>query len=115
MVYLHFFSNNLDYNFKNILIYLPVSSMYILSMAIGYFGVKYLELSISSPIQNSSGIITSILCFFLLHEKLDFISLISIILIGIGLIFLGVIEKIKIMTKMPIKNTKLGLLHFLFQ
>ena len=68
------FSNNLDYNFKNILIYLPVSSMYILSMAIGYFGLKYLELSISSPIQNSSGIITSILCFLKKKKKLDFIS-----------------------------------------
>lgn len=106
------FSNNLDYNFKNILIYLPVSSMYILSMAIGYFGLKYLELSISSPIQNSSGIITSILCFFLLHEELDFISLISIILIGIGLIFLGVIEKNKNNDENANKKYKIGFIAF---
>lgn len=106
------FSNNLDYNFKNILIYLPVSSMYILSMAIGYFGLKYLELSISSPIQNSSGIITSILCFFLLHEKLDFVSLISIILIGIGLIFLGVIEKNKNNDENANKKYKIGFIAF---
>jgi len=32
--------------------YFPVSSMYILSMAIGYFGLRYIELSISSPVQN---------------------------------------------------------------
>ena len=106
------FSNNLDYNFKNILIYLPVSSMYILSMAIGYFGLKYLELSISSPIQNSSEIITSILCFFLLHEELDFISLISIILIGIGLIFLGVIEKNKNNDENANKKYKIGFIAF---
>lgn len=106
------FSNNLDYNFKNILIYLPVSSMYILSMAIGYFGLKYLELSISSPIQNSSGIITSILCFFILHEELDFISLISIILIGIGLIFLGVIEKNKNNDENANKKYKIGFIAF---
>ena len=106
------FSNNLDYNFKNILIYLPVSSMYILSMAIGYFGLKYLELSISSPIQNSSGIISSILCFFILHEELDFISLISIILIGIGLIFLGVIEKNKNNDENANKKYKIGFIAF---
>ena len=33
-----------------ILTYLPVSALYILSMAIGYLGLRYIELSISSPI-----------------------------------------------------------------
>ena len=37
-------TNDIGYDLKNILIYLPVSSMYILSMAIGYFGLRYLEL-----------------------------------------------------------------------
>lgn len=32
-----------------ILMYLPVSMLYILSMAIGYLGLRYIELSISSP------------------------------------------------------------------
>lgn len=62
---------DMDYNFMNILIYLPVSFMYILSMTIGYFGLKYLEVSISSPIQNSSGAITCLLCFIFLHQMLD--------------------------------------------
>ena len=35
--------------------YLPVSLLYISSMAIGYLGLRYIELSISSPICNSSG------------------------------------------------------------
>ena len=34
---------DMNYNFINILIYLPVSLMYILSMTIGYFGLRYLE------------------------------------------------------------------------
>jgi len=89
------FTNKLGYDIKNIVIYLPVSLMYILSMIIGYFGLKYLELSISSPIQNSSGIITSILCFFILHEEIDLISAISIGIITLGIIFLGIIEKKK--------------------
>ena len=50
--------NGFDYNFINLLIYLPVSLMYILSMTVGYFGLRYLELSISSPIQNASGVVS---------------------------------------------------------
>ena len=48
-------------NLMEIVKYFPVSLCYITSMVIGYKGLRYLELSISSPIQNSSGIITSIL------------------------------------------------------
>ena len=44
-----------SYDPRNMLVYLPVSAMYILSMTVGYFGLRYLQLSISSPIQNSSG------------------------------------------------------------
>ena len=72
-------TNDLNYDFKNILMYLPVSSMYILSMAIGYFGLRYLELSISSPIQNTSGIIVSILCFLILKETMGPISVVAIL------------------------------------
>ncbi len=43
------FFSGIDYDFRNLYIYLPVSAMYILSMTVGYFGLKYLELSISSP------------------------------------------------------------------
>ena len=35
--------------------YLPVSLLYIASMALGYVGLRYIELSISSPICNASG------------------------------------------------------------
>lgn len=86
-------TNDLNYDFKNILIYLPVSFMYILSMAIGYFGLRYLELSISSPIQNTSGIVVSIMCLLILKETIDPISLLAIIIITIGLVSLGFLEK----------------------
>lgn len=86
-------TNDLNYDLKNILMYLPVSSMYILSMAIGYFGLRYLELSISSPIQNTSGIIVSILCFLILKETMSPMSVVAIIIIAIGLFALGFIER----------------------
>lgn len=44
-----------------IITYLPVSLLYILSMALGYVGLRYIELSISSPICNSSGALVAVL------------------------------------------------------
>ena len=48
-------------NLDIILTYLPVSILYILSMAMGYVGLRYIELSISSPICNSSGALVAVL------------------------------------------------------
>ncbi len=86
--------SDIGYDFRNLLIYLPVSAMYILSMTVGYFGLRYLEVSISSPIQNSSGIVVTILCFFILGQKIEDIpTIIAMALIAIGVLALGFLEK----------------------
>ena len=72
--------------------YLPVSFFYISSMVIGYKGLKFLELSISSPIQNTSGVITAILLLVFFKEKYDFPFYIGMVLIFIGIIILSLIE-----------------------
>ncbi|MBO4416149.1 MAG: DMT family transporter [Lachnospiraceae bacterium] len=82
-----------DYDPVNLVKYFPVSAMYILSMTVGYFGLRYLELSISSPIQNSSGAVTCILCLVLLNQMMDGISAAGVIIICAGVFFLGVLEK----------------------
>ena len=82
-----------SFNPLNLLIYLPVSFMYILSMIIGYYGLRYLELSICSPVQNSSGAVTCILCIALLKQMPSGIELISVCLICIGVMALGIIQK----------------------
>lgn len=97
---------DMNYDFTNILIYLPVSFMYILSMTVGYFGLRYLELSISSPIQNSSGAVTALLCLVFLHQTLDTISAVAIICICVGIFMLGVIEKSKQDEYKEINNKK---------
>ena len=55
-----------------IMTYLPVSLLYIISMAMGYIGLRYIELSISSPICNASGAVVAVLylCFGGLDEDL---------------------------------------------
>ncbi len=83
--------------------YLPVSAMYILSMTIGYVGLRYIELSVSSPIQNSSGALTAILLvlFGIIVQKKSFfdilgpLDVIGIVLICAGVFGLSLIEKKK--------------------
>lgn len=86
--------SDIGYDFRNLLIYLPVSAMYILSMTVGYFGLRYLELSISSPIQNSSGIVVTVLCFVFLGQRIEGIpTWVAMLLICGGVLALGFLEK----------------------
>ena len=55
------FIGGTEINGSIILTYLPVSLLYISSMTIGYIGLRYIELSISSPICNSSGALVAVL------------------------------------------------------
>ena len=75
-----------------IITYLPASLLYIFSMILGYVGLRYIELSISSPICNSSGAISAILCFFVLGQRLEPMQAVAVILICIGVISLGIAE-----------------------
>ena len=79
--------------FVDTLKYLPVSMCYILSMYIGYKGLKYIELSISSPIQNTSGVITSLLLLIFFKEILPYQAYIAFILIFVGIFSLSILEK----------------------
>lgn len=77
-----------------ILTYLPVSLLYILSMAIGYLGLRYIELSISSPICNSSGAIVAVLTLASvgIGDDLPPLALAAVALVCIGVIALGFTE-----------------------
>lgn len=76
----------------DIIKYLPISLCYISSMIIGYKGLKFLELSISSPIQNTSGVITALLLMIFFKESYDYPFFIALILIVIGITGLSLIE-----------------------
>ena len=77
-----------------ILTYLPVSALYILSMAIGYLGLRYIELSISSPICNSSGAIVAVLTLITkgIGDDLPPVALVAVALVCVGVIALGFTE-----------------------
>lgn len=73
--------------------YLPVSLLYISSMALGYFGLRYIELSVSSPICNSSGALVAILTLlFVGTEDNSPLAYAAIALVCCGAIGLGVVD-----------------------
>ena len=84
--------NGICVNFIDMIKYLPVSFCYIASMVIGYKGLKYIELSIASPIQNTSGVITSILLIIFFQEKYDLPAYIGIVLVFLGILILSIKE-----------------------
>ena len=85
-------TKDINYNPVNLLVYLPVSLLYIVSMAFSYFGMRFLEESISDPIENTSGAICSLLCVIFLKESLTPLSVIAIVIIVIGVLGVGYLE-----------------------
>ena len=92
---IYFFVKGMKFDIMAMLKYLPVSVCYITSMIIGYKGLKYINLSISSPIQNSSGLITSLLLAIIFSVKLSIYEIVCLVIMAIGVIMLSVIENKK--------------------
>ena len=78
---------------KNFLIYLPVSACYIISMTCSYFGVRFIEESISDPIENTSGAVVPVLCAVFLHQTLEIPAIICIAVVAVGVLCVGFFDK----------------------
>lgn len=87
-----------DFKFIDFIYYLPVSALYIFAMVLGYIGLRYIELSISSPICNCSGSLALLLCAIIFPIigadaiELNIPSIIGVIAITLGIIGVGVID-----------------------
>ncbi len=87
------FIGGVDITWQVMLTYLPVSALYILSMAMGYLGLRYIELSISSPICNSSGALVAILTLCTAGiGGINGWQLAAVALVCVGVIGLGIVE-----------------------
>lgn len=86
-------AGDIHYDWRNLLIYFPVSAAYILSMTVGYFGLRYLTVSVSSPIQNASGAVSAILLMAVTRKIPDLPTSAALILITVGVVVLGVFER----------------------
>ena len=85
-------TKDIGYDPINLLRYLPVSLCYIISMAFSFFGMRFIEESISDPIENTSGAIVTLLCVVILGERIAAGSVVAIIIIIIGILGLGILE-----------------------
>lgn len=81
------------FSLMDIVLYFPASALYILSMVIGYAGLRYIELSISSPVCNSSGAVAAVLCFLFLGETMSGLQFFGVAMVCIGVFALSYIEK----------------------
>lgn len=87
------FIGGVEVSFTDIIMYLPSSFFYISSMILGYVGLRYIELSISSPVCNSSGAIAWILCLiFIPGTDSGALNIFGAALVCVGVIALGVVE-----------------------
>ena len=78
------------FDFSMILTYLPIAVMYIASMFCTYKAMRYVKISILSPVQNSSCAIVTLLCVIVLKQVLTWYQIIAILLILTGLILLSI-------------------------
>ena len=76
-------TQDINYNPINLIRYLPVSLMYISSMAFSYFGMRFLEESISDPIENTAGVICALLFAIFLKESIAPLTWVAIAIITV--------------------------------
>lgn len=114
------FVNGVQINWSAILTYLPASALYISSMILGYIALRYIELSVSSPVCNSSGAIASLfmIIFFFKMSGIETQgqlvgTIFGIVACGIGVVGLGFAEmgedeevKLKRQEKANVKYSK---------
>ena len=81
-----------DFKPIDFLHYAPVAAIYLLAMLIGYAGLRYIELSVSSPICNSSGSLALVICILAGWATIDGLSIAAVVLITVGIIMLGIVE-----------------------
>ena len=85
-------TEDFTYDPMNLIAYLPVSACYILSMAFSFFGMRFIEESISDPIENTSGALCTLLCVIFLGEAISLPVGIAIAIVAVGVVGIGYLE-----------------------
>ena len=103
--------NGVTFNLQTVLVYLPVSFLYISSMLLGYIGMRYIELSITSPICNTSGAVAAFLSFLFLKQTLSFPQLIATVLVIVAIVLLSYFQKKKEEKELKESGAEPGMKH----
>ncbi len=86
-------TQDIAYDPINLIRYMPVSLCYIISMAFSFYGVRYIEESISDPIENTSGAICCLMTAIFLGQRISAGAAIAVVIILIGILGIGFLEK----------------------
>ena len=105
-------TQDINYNPVNLLIYLPVSLFYIISMAFSYFGMRFLEESISDPIENTAGVICALLFVIFLQEEISALTWVAIGIITVGVLGVSFLENHGETTRKKTYGKKLAIVAF---
>ena len=105
-------TQDINYNPVNLLVYLPVSLMYIISMAFSYFGMRFLEESISDPIENTAGVICVLLFAIFMGDEFSVLTWIAIAVIAVGVVGVGYLENHGETTRKKKLGKKLAIVAF---
>lgn len=105
-------TQDIGYNPVNLIRYLPVSLLYIVSMAFSFFGMRFIEESISDPIENTSGAICSLLCVIFLGEALSIPAILAIIIMVIGVLGVGFLENRGDTARKKVLGKKMAIIAF---
>ena len=81
-------TQDINYNPVNLIRYLPVSMMYIIS----YFGMRFLEESISDPIENTAGVLCVVLFAVFMKDEFSLLTWVAVAIIAIGVVGVGYLE-----------------------
>ena len=79
-------TSDIAYDPMNLIAYLPVSLCYILSMACSFFGIRFIEESLSDPIENTSGAMCTVMCALILGDEIAPLVWVAIAIIVIGIL-----------------------------
>ena len=85
-------TQDIGYNPVNLIRYLPVSLFYIISMAFSYFGMRFLEESISDPIENTAGVLCVVLFAVFMKDEFSALTWIAVAIIAVGVVGVGYLE-----------------------
>ncbi len=88
-----------DFTIMDFVYYLPIAAVYIAAMVVGYLGLRYIELSVSSPICNSSGSLALLICAVIgwiakgrFAVEMDVGTIVGVVLVALGIVALGIVE-----------------------
>ena len=106
-------TQNIGYNPVNLLIYLPVSAFYIISMAFSYFGMRFLEESISDPIENTAGVICVLLFAIFMGDEFSLLTWIAVGVITVGVVGVSYMENAGETPRKKTYGKKLAIVAFI--